>query len=140
MNDHHPQINHNYYFKRNIFLTENDSVKLGDFGVSRLIGTTIDFTSYTGTVSYMSPEVIIHRPYSYNTDCWSIGCVLYELITLDKHFSKMGGISKDEKIQEDIQNLETLEEFKILLRRMLQVKPKKRAQADEILNIFMDEN
>ena len=52
----------------------------------------------------------------------------------------MGGISKDEKIQEDIQNLETLDEFKILLRRMLQVKPKKRAQADEILNIFMDEN
>ena len=127
MNDHHPQINHNYYFKRNIFLTENDSVKLGDFGVSRLIGTTIDFTSYTGKVSYMSPEVINRRPYSYNTDCWSIGCVLYELITLLKFYDLRK--TTDEEIQLVINDLDTLNEFKELLSKMLQMDQTTRAES-----------
>jgi len=48
----------------------------------------------------MSPEVRNHDPYSFNTDCWSIGCVTYELITLKKFNSKR--ICTDEEIQREI--------------------------------------
>ena len=34
----------------------------------------------------MSPEIRENRKYSYNTDIWSAGCVLYELITLETYY------------------------------------------------------
>ncbi len=40
------------------------------------------FSTYVGTILYMSPEMNEQRIYSHNTDCWSAGCVLFELITL----------------------------------------------------------
>uniref|UniRef100_UPI00358F99BD serine/threonine-protein kinase Nek9 isoform X1 n=2 Tax=Myxine glutinosa TaxID=7769 RepID=UPI00358F99BD len=71
----------------NIFLTKSDLLKLGDFGISKLIETRENaFHSFVGTPHYMSPELI--GGYAYNTkiDVWSMGCVLYELLALKKTF------------------------------------------------------
>ncbi len=78
----------------------------------------------------MSPEVRNHDPYSFNTDCWSIGCVTYELITLKKFNSKR--ICTDEEIQREIKSLRTLDEFKNLLCKMLQIEREKRVQSNEL--------
>lgn len=34
----------------------------------------------------MSPEICLNKPYSFETDIWSLGCILYELCTLEKPF------------------------------------------------------
>lgn len=40
-----------------------------------------------GTPYYMSPEVCENKPYTYKSDVWALGCVLYELCTLQHAFS-----------------------------------------------------
>ena len=73
-------------YHRNIFL-KNNLIKLGDFGISRiLMGTSDMATTFTGTPYYMSPEVLKHDGYNSKSDVWSLACVLYELCTLQHAF------------------------------------------------------
>ena len=39
-----------------------------------------------GTPYYMSPEVCQNKPYTYQSDIWALGCILYELCTLKHAF------------------------------------------------------
>lgn len=71
----------------NIYLTGNNTVKLGDFGISRILQGSEAAMTVVGTPYYMSPEVCENKPYSYKSDTWSLGCVLYELCTLKHAFS-----------------------------------------------------
>jgi len=129
----------NFGIQRNIFLTEFDSIKIGDFGQSRQIDSTIDTSSHEGTFQYMSPEVRArHSEYFFNTDCWSLGCVLYELITL-KRFHREDRIETNDVIQREITDLKTLNLFEILLSKMLIVEKGNRAESERLKEIF-DEN
>ncbi|SCU83005.1 LANO_0B08086g1_1 [Lachancea nothofagi CBS 11611] len=63
------------------------SVKLGDFGLAKSLGSSVEFaTTYVGTPYYMSPEVLMDQPYSPLSDIWSFGCVIYEMCTLRPPF------------------------------------------------------
>jgi serine/threonine protein kinase len=86
----------------------------------------------------MSPEVRAHSGYLYNTDCWSLGCVLYELITL-KRFHREDRIETNDVIQREITDLKTLNLFEILLSNMLKVERENRAKSERLKVIF-DEN
>lgn len=71
---------------RNIFL-KNESVKIGDLGLARSVKSTqLYVKSFVGTVYYTSPEILLRKEYSLNTDVWSAACVFYELLTLKKPF------------------------------------------------------
>lgn len=70
----------------NIYLTGNNTVKLGDFGISRILQGSEAAMTVVGTPYYMSPEVCEGKPYSYKSDAWALGCVLYELCTLKHAF------------------------------------------------------
>ncbi len=82
-NDHHVLIVASWLitydpFFRNIFLKHN-LIKLGDFGISRiLLGTNDMATTFTGTPYYMSPEVLKHDGYNTKSDVWSL-CPLWTL-------------------------------------------------------------
>eukprot|EP00927_Polykrikos_kofoidii_P076683 TRINITY_DN73735_c0_g1_i1.p1 TRINITY_DN73735_c0_g1~~TRINITY_DN73735_c0_g1_i1.p1 ORF type:complete len:706 (+),score=118.99 TRINITY_DN73735_c0_g1_i1:78-2195(+) len=55
-------------------------VKIGDFGISRVLESTVAVAMTTlGTPYYMSPEVCKGEPYREKSDIWSLGCVLYEM-------------------------------------------------------------
>ena len=55
---------------RNIFL-KNNMVKVGDFGISRILMGSSDMAStFTGTPYYMSPEVLKHEGYNSKSDVW----------------------------------------------------------------------
>jgi len=71
----------------NIFLTGNNTVKLGDFGISRVLESTNEAAmTVVGTPYYMSPEVWESKPYTFKSDVWALGWVLYELWTLQHAF------------------------------------------------------
>lgn len=70
----------------NIFLGDDEVVKLGDFGLSKLIGG-MDFAStYVGTPFYMSPEIYNGEKYTLEADVWAVGCLIYELCTHEPPF------------------------------------------------------
>jgi len=55
---------------RNIYL-RSDRVKIGDFGISRILIGTLDLAvTFTGTPYYMSPEVLKHEGYNSKSDVW----------------------------------------------------------------------
>ncbi|XP_068695126.1 uncharacterized protein [Montipora foliosa] len=65
----------------NIFLAEDGSISVGDFGVSTIMDDARTRTRTTvGTMNWMAPEVL-ERPYDERSDVWSLGCIVLELAT-----------------------------------------------------------
>lgn len=63
----------------NILINSNGQVKLSDFGLSAEIKNSIGMAAtFVGTCCYMSPERILHKPYAFPADVWSLGLVLVE--------------------------------------------------------------
>lgn len=66
----------------NVILTTGGTVKLLDFGLAKLADSTLTRPGATpGTVVYMSPEQARGDPLNRRTDLWSLGIVLYEMLT-----------------------------------------------------------
>ncbi|CAI5499118.1 unnamed protein product [Closterium sp. Naga37s-1] len=71
----------------NILVSYKGSVKIADFGVARTEAKNPgDMTCETGTVRWMAPEVIDHKPYTRKVDVYSYGIVLWELVTCELPF------------------------------------------------------
>ncbi|GFH17605.1 protein kinase domain-containing protein, partial [Haematococcus lacustris] len=85
---HSKRILHRDLKTQNIFLSKGNIIKLGDFGISKVLEKTDQFaTTVTGTPYYMAPEICTNQPYTFKSDIWSLGCVLYELCTLKHAFA-----------------------------------------------------
>ncbi len=69
----------------NVFLTKSGLAKLGDMNVSKIAKNGLLYTQ-TGTPYYASPEVWKDQPYDCKSDIWSLGCVIYEMCTLEPPF------------------------------------------------------
>ncbi|KAK1224435.1 hypothetical protein PQX77_012657 [Marasmius sp. AFHP31] len=80
------QILHRDLKPDNIFLSENNTVKLGDFGLSKALAHTSFANTYVGTPYYMSPELMQEKAYDNKSDIWSLGCLIYELCALKPPF------------------------------------------------------
>ena len=92
---HEAHIFHRDLKSANIFLNRDGSAKLGDMNVSKVAKKGLLYTQ-TGTPYYASPEVWKDQPYDSKSDIWSLGCVLYESITLKPPFraEDMAGLYK----------------------------------------------
>ncbi|MBX2819699.1 MAG: SUMF1/EgtB/PvdO family nonheme iron enzyme [Rhodothermaceae bacterium] len=72
----------------NIFLLDNSFVKILDFGIAKIQGSELTKTGITlGTISYMSPEQTRGGKVDRRADIWSLGVMLYEMITGEPLFS-----------------------------------------------------
>uniref|UniRef100_A0A3B3ZJS1 Protein kinase domain-containing protein n=1 Tax=Periophthalmus magnuspinnatus TaxID=409849 RepID=A0A3B3ZJS1_9GOBI len=84
---HDKRVLHRDLKSKNIFLTENGTIKLGDFGSACVLNNSKAFAqTYVGTPYYVAPEIWDNQPYNNKSDVWSLGCVLYELCTLQHPF------------------------------------------------------
>lgn len=84
---HDRKVLHRDIKGQNIFLMRSGLIKLGDFGISKVLSNTVDKArTMVGTPYYLSPEIVENRPYSFKSDVWSLGVLLYELCTLKPPF------------------------------------------------------
>lgn len=89
---HDRKILHRDIKSQNIFLTKEGTVQLGDFGIARVLNSTVDLArTCIGTPYYLSPEICENKPYNNKSDIWALGCVLYEMCTL-KHAFEAGNM------------------------------------------------
>ncbi|CAN0042792.1 unnamed protein product, partial [Choristocarpus tenellus] len=83
----------------NVFLSEDNTVKLGDFGLAKeLAGAGHLSDTSVGTPYYMSPELMNEQQYDERTDVWSLGCLLYEAAALTRPFNAQNQLSLALKI------------------------------------------
>eukprot|EP01065_Artemidia_motanka_P026269 TRINITY_DN3118_c0_g5_i1.p1 TRINITY_DN3118_c0_g5~~TRINITY_DN3118_c0_g5_i1.p1 ORF type:complete len:477 (+),score=156.59 TRINITY_DN3118_c0_g5_i1:54-1433(+) len=99
---HDRRILHRDLKTQNIFLTQGGIVKLGDFGLATCLRHTMQVAqTLCGTPNYFSPELVRGLPYANKSDIWSLGCVLYELLTRSFAFSASTIVELMRKICEE---------------------------------------
>ena len=132
---HDLKILHRDLKSANIFLFNNNLAKIGDLNVSKVAKSGIGHTQ-TGTPYYASPEVWNDESYTSKSDIWSLGCVIYEMITLRPPFKaeSMEGLyhkimkGKYQKIPEKYS-----QDLNEILKLMLKVDQNERPSCDELL-------
>ena len=132
---HDLKILHRDLKSANIFLFNNNLAKIGDLNVSKVSKTGIGYTQ-TGTPYYASPEVWNDEAYSNKSDIWSLGCVIYEMITLHPPFraESMEGLyhkvikGKYQKIPDKYSK-----DLSEILKLLFIVDPKERPSCDDLL-------
>ena len=55
--------------------------KIVDFGLAKIIGPSNTASEPFGTLGYVAPEVLRKQPYTFSCDVWSIGCIIYALLS-----------------------------------------------------------
>jgi NIMA (never in mitosis gene a)-related kinase len=136
---HRKKILHRDIKSSNIFLRSNGTVKLGDFGISKILDNTHEAAmTVVGTPYYMSPEVCENKPYTFKSDVWALGCVLYEMCTLKHAFSASNLLGLVYKIvreqHEPIPNFYS-KELSVLVQKLLTKNVQSRPS---IRDIFME--
>ncbi|KFG58701.1 NEK kinase [Toxoplasma gondii RUB] len=92
---HSMHILHRDLKPQNLFLTANDDLQIGDFGIAKILESPAACAQTTiGTPYYLSPEICRGQSYSLPSDIWSLGCILYELasFTVPFHSNDLKGL------------------------------------------------
>ena len=141
---HEKKIIHRDLKSGNIFLMKNGLVKLGDFGIAKRFQKTMDKAkTIIGTPYYFSPEIINGKPYDSKSDIWSLGVLLYEMMTFKMPFNANSlpmlsvKIMRGQYIPPPTIYTKDLRE---LVTKCLTVEPKNRPSIQEILRMPIIQN
>jgi len=119
--------------------TESSVPKLVDFGLAKMIGPNEKADEPFGTLGYVAPEVLRKEPYSFSCDLWSLGCIIYALLSGSLPFDHE---SQKETIKMTLENRlefdlpcweEISDQCKDLLNKLLCKDSKKRITLDNAL-------
>ncbi|KAI9844736.1 MAG: G2-specific serine/threonine protein kinase [Thelocarpon superellum] len=122
----------------NVFLGEDNSVKLGDFGLSKIMQSHDFASTYVGTPFYMSPEICAAERYTLHSDIWSLGCIMYELCAREPPFNAKTHFHLVQKIKEGkvapLPNVYS-PELQSVIKSCLKVNPTLRPDTATLLNL-----
>lgn len=137
---HNRRMMHRDLKSANIFLMPSGIIKLGDFGFSKQYSDSVSLdvgSSFCGTPYYLAPELWERKRYSKKADMWSLGVILYELLTLNRPFK---GPSQREIMQQVLRGqydpilCNVSRSMKSLLDPLLSKEPKDRPTTSQLLN------
>ncbi|XP_067300729.1 mitogen-activated protein kinase kinase kinase 13 isoform X2 [Pseudorasbora parva] len=121
----------------NVLVTQNDGVKISDFGTSKELSDKSTKMSFAGTVAWMAPEVIRNEPVSEKVDIWSFGVVLWELLTGEIPYKDVDSSAIIWGVGSNSLHLPVPstcpDGFKILMKQTWQGKPRNRPSFRQIL-------
>ena len=142
---HSKNIIHRDIKPENILLDEKDNLKLADFGWSNFgeHGTKRD--TYCGTLDYLAPEMATKdHIHDYRVDIWSVGVLIFELLTGDSPFSPTNKTATYQDIEKATKSNILMQKFDFpstfpvlarnLVKKILVLKPEDRISLDQILN------
>ena len=130
---HNNGIIHRDLTPDNIFIDINDNIKIGDFGISKIfIKNTLFSKNKQGKYHYFAPEFELEGKYNEKTDIYSLGCVIYELLTLNEYYIDKKIEEKDCKINAEIYNPKWQELIDLLLNKNYKLRP----NIDEVIDII----
>lgn len=138
---HSKRVMHRDLKPANVLINRDGTVKLGDLGLSAILSATSDNArSLVGTPYYMAPERLKEMEYNFTADIWSLGCLLYELVTLYPPFYEpnqnihglMRKIQALDFVPINVQNRSGLIEIAYLINSCLVLEPSNRIDLDRI--------
>lgn len=122
----------------NCFIDTNGIIKLGDLNVSRRLKKGDLARTQVGTPFYISPEIFRRKAYTFSSDIWSLGCILYELAALKPPFNGRDMAELSRNVQRayfpKISHHYSRELWETIV-MLLKPNPKDRPKVDEILRL-----
>ncbi|CUI14844.1 protein kinase, putative [Bodo saltans] len=141
---HRNGVAHRDLKPENILLTPDRQVKISDFGLSRLhrvsnfSAQAAEFAkTLTGTLAYVSPEVLAGQYDAFKADLWSLGCILYVMLTSHFPFGSAVGPELERRISAGEVNPlppSVSGAARDLTMSLLLMNPKERPSLDDVIN------
>ena len=124
----------------NIFIKNNNQIKIGDFGLSRTIidgnskalipQNELVYTSNIGCLIYSAPEQLNSNDYTFDVDIYSLGIIIFELFNLFR--TEMEKVIEINKLNNDLNDYNHIEFIKII-KDCINPDPEKRIDLIDII-------
>ena len=141
---HRKNLIHRDLKPENIFITNEFHIKIGDFGITKQLDFINKYANtQIGTLQYMAPEIIKGEKYNQKVDIWSLGCIIYELCSMNFCFKGKSILDLASNITNSphgtIDQNTYGENLQKIIDKSLIKDYKDRADIDDILNLLNDE-